>query len=96
MAREFCPTSCDFVALQQIDSLSMARKERTLPSPGAGDGLAASLHANSQFFDRLVELVPPKYYHDLDRDRVSTKYMKKADKAAAKQAFRKQAKQVSC
>ena len=63
-------------------------------SPGAGDGLAASLHAHSQFFDHLVELVPPKYYHDLDRDRVSTKYMKKADKAAAKQAFRKQAKQV--
>jgi len=74
----------------------MVWKEPTLLSPGVGDGLAASLHAHSQFFDHLVEFVPPKYYHDLDRDRVSTKYMKKADKAAAKQAFRKQAKQVSC
>ena len=67
----------------------------TAPQPETGDGLAASLHAHSRFFDHLVELVPPKYYHDLDRDRVSTKYMKKADKAAAKQAFRKQAKQVT-
>ena len=73
----------------------MAREQATEPSPGVGDGLATSLHAHSQFFDHLVELVPPKYYHDLDRDRVSTKYMKKADKAAAKQAFRKQATQVT-
>ena len=41
-----------------------------------------------------MELVPARYYHDLDADRVSTKYMKKADRDAAKAAFRKQAKQV--
>ena len=50
--------------------------------------------AHSAFFDHLVELVPARYYHDLDADRVSTKYMKKADRDAAKAAFRKQHKQV--
>lgn len=38
--------------------------------------------------------MPARYYHDLDADRVSTKYMKKADRDAAKAAFRKQHKQV--
>ena len=51
--------------------------------------------AHSAFFDRLVELVPVRHYHDLDADRVSTKYMKRADRDAAKAAFRKQHKQVA-
>jgi 60S ribosome biogenesis protein Rrp14 len=50
--------------------------------------------AHSAFFDHLVELVPARYYHDLDADRVSTKYMKKGDRDVAKAAFRKQHKQV--
>lgn len=53
----------------------------------------AVLRAHAAFFDHLVELVPPRHYHDLDADRVSTKYMKKADRDAAKAAFRKQHKQ---
>lgn len=56
--------------------------------------LVILLQAHAAFFDHLVELVPPRHYHDLDADRVSTKYMKKADRDAAKAAFRKQHKQV--
>lgn len=52
------------------------------------------LASHGAFFDHLVELVPPRHYHDLDADRVSMKYMKKADREAAKAAFRKQHKQV--
>ncbi len=52
------------------------------------------LASHGAFFDHLVELVPPRHYHDLDADRISTKYMKKADREAAKAAFRKQHKQV--
>lgn len=51
--------------------------------------------AHSAFFDHLVELVPARHYHDLDADRVSTKYMKRTDREAAKAAFRKQHKQVA-
>ncbi len=52
------------------------------------------LQGHSAFFDHLVELVPARYYHDLDADRVSTKYMKRADRDAAQAFFRKQHKQV--
>lgn len=52
------------------------------------------LQAHSAFFDHLVELVPARHYHDLDADRVSTKYMKKADREAAQAFYRKQGKQV--
>lgn len=51
------------------------------------------LQSHAAFFDHLVELVPARYYHDLDADRVNTKYMKKTDRMAAKAAFSKQHKQ---
>jgi 60S ribosome biogenesis protein Rrp14 len=52
-------------------------------SSGEASTSAASLSAHSRFFDRLVELIPPKYYLHTDADRVNTKYMKKADRAQA-------------
>ena len=60
----------------------------------SSEELVASLPSHSKYFDHLVELIPPRYYYNTDADRVNTKFMKKADRAAAKQAFRKQGKQV--
>lgn len=48
---------------------------------------------NARFFDRLVDLVPAKYYHPSDQELVNTKYLKKNAKAAAKQAMKEQYKQ---
>lgn len=64
--------------------------------PAERDPLSQSpLQSHAAFFDHLVELVPARYYHDLDADRVNTKYMKKTDRLAAKAAFSKQHKQVT-
>lgn len=48
---------------------------------------------HAKFFDRLVDLVPAKYYHPSDQELVNTKYLKKNAKAAAKQAMKEQYKQ---
>lgn len=64
--------------------------------PAERDPLSQSpLQSHAAFFDHLVELVPARYYHDLDANRVNTKYMKKTDRLAAKAAFSKQHKQVT-
>ena len=51
------------------------------------------LARNAKFFDRLVDLVPAKYYHPDDHELVNVKYLKKNAKAAAKQAMKEQYKQ---
>ena len=51
------------------------------------------LSENAKFFDRLVDLVPAKYYHPSDQQLVNTKYLKKNAKAAAKQVMKEQYKQ---
>ena len=53
----------------------------------------AKLTEHARFFDRLVDLVPPKYYHGSNVELVNTKYLKKNAKAAAKQALKQQHKQ---
>ena len=53
----------------------------------------AKLTDHARFFDRLVDLVPPKYYHGSNVELVNTKYLKKNAKAAAKQAMKQQHKQ---
>lgn len=53
----------------------------------------ADLSENAKFFDRLVDLVPAKYYHPSDQELVNTKYLKKNAKAAAKQVMKEQYKQ---
>ena len=52
----------------------------------------SELIQNAKFFDRLVDLVPAKYYHPSDQELVNTKYLKKNAKAAAKQAMKEQYK----
>lgn len=60
----------------------------------SGGTMAKSeLIQNAKFFDRLVDLVPAKYYHPSDQELVNTKYLKKNAKAAAKQAMKEQYKQ---
>ena len=51
------------------------------------------LQQNAKFFDRLVDLVPAKYYHHTGQEVINTKYLKKSAKAAAKQAMKEQYKQ---
>ncbi|GAX85504.1 hypothetical protein CEUSTIGMA_g12920.t1 [Chlamydomonas eustigma] len=46
----------------------------------------------SQFFNRLVELIPAKYYSN-DEDVVNLQFMKKADRLAAKKEFKEKRKQ---
>ena len=53
----------------------------------------ARVTEHARFFDRLVDLVPPKYYHGSNVELVNTKYLKKNAKAAAKQAMKQQHKQ---
>lgn len=51
------------------------------------------LSENAKFFDRLVDLVPAKYYHPSDQELLNTKFLKKNAKAAAKQVMKEQYKQ---
>ena len=51
------------------------------------------LSENAKFFDRLVDLVPAKYYHPSDQELMNTKYLKKNAKAVAKQVMKEQYKQ---
>eukprot|EP00798_Chlamydomonas_sp_ICE-L_P002205 gene2205-33765_t len=48
----------------------------------------------SSFFDRLVDLIPAKYYHDEEHDRMDLRYMKKAARAEAKASFKVQHKKA--
>ena len=51
------------------------------------------LRQYSQFFDRLVELVPAKYYLDTDREEpANSRFLKKNAKADAKRAAKDAAK----
>mgnify|MGYP001811097987 CR=1 FL=1 len=50
------------------------------PPAGVSERAAAAV----RFFDRLADLVDPKFYYDSDRDTVNLRYMKKADRGAAK------------
>ena len=52
-----------------------------------------NLSENAKFFDRLVDMVPAKYYHPSDQELVNTKYLKKNAKAVAKQVMKEQYKQ---
>lgn len=51
------------------------------------------LSENAKFFDRLVDLVPAKYYHPSDQELLNTKFLKKNAQAAAKQLMKEQYKQ---
>lgn len=51
-----------------------------------------AVEAHAAFFDRLVALVPPKYYLHTDTDRVNLRYEKKAVRVEAKAAFKAQYK----
>lgn len=51
------------------------------------------LSENAKFFDRLVDLVPAKYYHPSDQELLNTKFLKNNAKAAAKQLMKEQYKQ---
>lgn len=50
--------------------------------------------SHCRFFDRLADYVDPKFYHaDDDREHINPKYMKRAERAAVKRAFKEQHKQ---
>ena len=42
---------------------------------------ASSLADHASFFDRLVALIPPKFYYDTGADQVSVKFLKKDTRA---------------
>ena len=72
----------------------MKRKGQTQLSAGAaGDhqcSVSGDLAEHSKFFDSLVELVPAKYYFEAEEPLLNLKYLKKADRAAAKRALKEQ------
>lgn len=51
------------------------------------------LGGQCRFFDYLADLVDPKYYHSDDREHINPKYMKHAERATTKRAFKEQYKQ---
>ena len=50
------------------------------------------MSAHAAFFDRLVELVPAKYYLAAEQEPVNLKYLKKSARDEAKAAFKQQYK----
>lgn len=52
------------------------------------------LKSHVDFFDRLVELIPAKHYLADPDDRVDLRHMKKKDRQAAKEQFKKQHKET--
>jgi hypothetical protein len=52
------------------------------------------IEANAAFFDRLVELIPAKHYLAEPDDKVDLRHMKKAQREAAKAAFKQQHKEA--
>lgn len=50
------------------------------------------VQGHSQFFDRLADLIDPKYYHGAANAPLQTKYMKHSQKVAAKAALKVQKK----
>jgi len=52
----------------------------------AADPKRAKLSSHSTFFDQLVDLVPAKYYHDGAYEQVNPRFLKKAEREAAKLA----------
>lgn len=71
-----------------------AAKQSQASKGGPGsDDFRQQLKCYSQFFNRLVELVPAKYYFDnTDEDPVQLKYMKKGAKVDAKKERKEAAK----
>jgi hypothetical protein len=55
---------------------------------------AAAAQDHARFFDHLVELIPAKFYHAGDEERVDMHSMKKAAKLAIKQTFKAKAKEA--
>jgi hypothetical protein len=55
--------------------------------------MAAAVAGHCRFFDYLADLVDPKFYHADDREHINPKYMKHAERAATKRAFKEQYKQ---
>ncbi|KAK9866127.1 hypothetical protein WJX84_004731 [Apatococcus fuscideae] len=46
------------------------------------------LKSLSKYFDSLVELVPPQFYHESPHEHLNLKYMKKSERAALKRKFK--------
>ncbi|KAK9827072.1 hypothetical protein WJX74_005562 [Apatococcus lobatus] len=42
----------------------------------------------SKYFDSLVDLVPPQFYHDSPHEHLNLKYLKKSERAAVKRQFK--------
>ena len=61
-------------------------------SPSAGMAEAQpnvrDLRSLSKYFDSLVDLVPPQFYHDSQHEHVNLKYLKKSERAAVKRKFK--------
>mmetsp|Transcript_31557 Transcript_31557/g.80879 ORF Transcript_31557/g.80879 Transcript_31557/m.80879 type:complete len:364 (+) Transcript_31557:65-1156(+) len=58
-------------------------------APAAG---GAHLAAHIKFFDKMVELIPAKYYHDSGHEGAANKFLPKAERAAARSAAKDAAK----
>ena len=49
---------------------------------------ALDLRGLSKYFDSLVDLVPPQFYHESQHEHVNLKYLKKSERAAVKRKFK--------
>ncbi len=72
-ARGYFATDCD-------ESAAAAMTEATRD--------ALDLRGLSKYFDNLVDLVPPQFYHESEHEHVNLKYLKKSERAAVKRKFK--------
>ncbi|XVF28504.1 hypothetical protein REPUB_Repub15cG0034900 [Reevesia pubescens] len=60
------------------------RKEKTLNEPESTLDLKSMIHENALFFDKLVELIPARFYLPDEKDKPWYQGLSKAEKASAK------------
>ncbi|PPR85865.1 hypothetical protein GOBAR_AA34830 [Gossypium barbadense] len=70
------------------------KKERTLNETESSIDLKSLIHENALFFDKLVELIPARFYLPDEKDKPWFQGLSKAEKASAKKQSRENIKKA--
>ncbi|XP_022740328.1 ribosomal RNA-processing protein 14-like [Durio zibethinus] len=70
------------------------KKERTFNEPHSTVDLKSMIHENALFFDKLVELIPARFYLPDEKDKAWFQGLSKAEKASAKKQSRENIKKA--
>lgn len=76
-------------------SVQMGKKnEKTLNEPVSTLDLKSMIHENALFFDKLIELIPARFYLSNEKDKPWFQGLSKAEKASAKKQSRENIKKA--